>query len=121
MNDSMYCTMVNEYIDDELRPDVRSAFEEHLAGCETCRQDLEGLLALQYRITSLPRSLEPKHDLWNKIEASFHPQPQPLTSGLEERKNGKTAVLRLASRPQAFTWYLRVAAVVLVLAAAGVV
>jgi protocatechuate 3,4-dioxygenase beta subunit len=113
--------MVNEFIDDELNPQERTAFELHLLQCAACQKELEELLALQYTIASLPTTIQPNRDLWKGIEASFHPQPQPLTSGLEERKNGKARTLQFTSRSQAFSWHFRAAAVLLVLAAAGVV
>lgn len=121
MKEPTYCWMVNDYIDDELRPDDRIAFEQHLGKCLTCQRELEGLLAIQYRIASLPKNMQPKRDLWDGIEASFHPQPQPLTSGLEERKNGRAVILQSSSRLQVFNKYILAAAVILVLAAVGVV
>jgi len=34
-------SLISPYLDDELEPEERAQFEEHLAECETCRAEVE--------------------------------------------------------------------------------
>ncbi len=121
MNETMFRNMINNYIDNALGYEDRTAFEQHLPECSACRDELEALLALQYKIVSLPKSMQPQRDLWSRIESSIQPELQPVENAFEQRKNSKAKVWQLTPRLSAFQFSLRVAAVVLVLAAAGVV
>src|SRR5262245_6938831 len=105
MNDPMMCTKVNEYCDDELRPDERNAFEDHLIECPACQDELERLLALQYKIVALPKAIKPKRDLWPQIEAAMESEPQTA-----EAKSAHEPVLRqgVIARFE-FSWYMRAA------------
>ncbi|GEM_PF-39912 len=112
-----------DYVDGELTPDERSAFESHLKTCDMCRNELHALEDLQGRLASLPGEIQPKHDLWKEIEPNIESQLQPLASGLEKRRNGQQSESqqhRLSGGLQ-LTWYLRAAAVVLILVGAGII
>jgi hypothetical protein len=54
---------LSEYLDDELTPDERTAFEAHLLTCAGCRDDLEGLRSVVARARAL-RDRSPDTELW---------------------------------------------------------
>ncbi|HTK82542.1 MAG TPA: carboxypeptidase regulatory-like domain-containing protein [Bacteroidota bacterium] len=113
----MMCTKVNEYYDDELRPDERNAFEEHLIECPACQDELERLLALQYRIVALPKAIKPKRDLWPEIEAALESEPKTA----EEESNLEPVLDQGGIARFEFSWYMRAAAVFVLVLAAGVI
>jgi hypothetical protein len=57
---------LSEYLDDELSPGDRLAFEEHLRGCPGCRVTLEQLRAVKVRAAALGDSLPGPH-VWRGI------------------------------------------------------
>jgi len=58
------------YIDGEMTPDERSGFEEHLAGCETCREAMEELSVVN-RLTGMMRIRDPVDDFWENYWKSI--------------------------------------------------
>ncbi|MGE5813096.1 MAG: zf-HC2 domain-containing protein [Acidobacteriota bacterium] len=58
---------LSEYLDDELEPAERSAVEQHLASCASCRNTLEGLRDVARRAAALPYRV-PAEELWPGIE-----------------------------------------------------
>lgn len=58
---------IEPYVDGELASDDARALESHLASCESCRRDVEGLRTLVGRARSLPRSIEPPVDHWPAV------------------------------------------------------
>jgi hypothetical protein len=122
MNEPMYCTMVNEYADGELRPDERDAFEEHLIRCAGCQDELERLLGLQYQLLALPKIIQPGRDLWPQIESSIRTAAdEPALVAQGRGKNGRGGAGERSGRPRVRSWYLRAAAAVGVLIAGGAV
>jgi hypothetical protein len=69
---------LSEYIDDELRPDEREAFERHLRSCEACRQTLADLRVVVGRASTLGERV-PAADLWAGIEARIAQVRPPRT------------------------------------------
>jgi hypothetical protein len=69
----MNCIESNDRFDDYLDGVLDTAEAEelraHVAGCPLCAEELESLRELRERAASLPRSLEPSHDLWPGIAA----------------------------------------------------
>lgn len=58
---------LDDYLDGRLEPGETTAVEEHVAGCPSCRLELEGLRSLHRRIQDLPASIDPDRDLWPGI------------------------------------------------------
>ena len=58
---------IEPYVDGELAPDDARSLESHLASCESCARDVEGLRTLVSRARSLPRSIEPPVDHWPAV------------------------------------------------------
>ncbi len=67
---------LSDYVDGELRRDERLAVDEHLAGCDACRQVLSELQAVAGRARSLA-DLPPAADLWPGIAAEIGASRQP--------------------------------------------
>jgi anti-sigma factor RsiW len=58
---------LNEYVDGTLAARDRASVEEHLASCAGCRGAVAELRSLVAEAHGLPRSIEPKRDLWGDI------------------------------------------------------
>ena len=58
---------IDEFIDGDLSDHDAAAVRSHLEECPGCRAEHEGAVALQSAARSLPRSVEPAHDLWPAI------------------------------------------------------
>lgn len=78
----MNCTDINtqmdDYLDDRLEPQARSAFDQHVAGCKACAAMLEQMQGLLHGLQQLPIS-EPSADfeqrVFNEIRRQ-HRQPR---------------------------------------------
>src|SRR2546430_15980960 len=60
---------LNEYVDGTLPAGDRPAVEAHLAECAGCRTAATELRRLIAEAHGLPRSIEPRRNLWTTIEA----------------------------------------------------
>lgn len=58
---------IDEFIDGDLSEPDAASVRSHLEECPSCRAEHEGAVALQIAARSLPRSVEPTHDLWPGI------------------------------------------------------
>lgn len=63
----MNCTrvepLVDDFVDDELKPELRAEVERHLADCPACRCSVEELRELQRSVAALPDGIAPPRDL----------------------------------------------------------
>ncbi len=80
----MNCITVNErldaYVDGALTRPEAGALEQHLAGCESCNQRLEELRRILEMALELPRSVEPRVDLWPGIAGRLD-RPETVVMG----------------------------------------
>jgi len=60
---------LNEYVYGTLATPERATMEAHLADCAGCQAAIVGLRALVTAAAALPKSIEPKRNLWTTIEA----------------------------------------------------
>jgi len=51
--------LLDEYIDGELSPDLRSRLAAHIAGCDSCRQELEALTRLRESLRNMRAKAPP--------------------------------------------------------------
>lgn len=63
--------LLDDYVTGELPEDARPAVAEHIAGCEICRAEVDGLQAVITRAAALPKSIEPPADAWQSIRATI--------------------------------------------------
>lgn len=71
MSDHRYWThRVTDYVDDDMTPADRIAFEAHLDGCAECDRTVEDVRAVVARAAELG-PIEPPRDLWPAIERSL--------------------------------------------------
>ncbi len=70
MNCKQACEQLSEYIDGELDEQSKRTLEGHLAGCEACRDELEGLRRTVAAVKSLPTVPAPE-ELSSRILASI--------------------------------------------------
>ena len=59
---------LSEYLDGELDARAEAEVVEHLAGCASCRVELEALRSILDGAATLADSIEPRRDLWSGIE-----------------------------------------------------
>jgi hypothetical protein len=60
-------TKLNEYVDGTLAARDRASVDAHLAECASCRAGVAELQSLSASAASLPKSIEPRRDLWPGI------------------------------------------------------
>lgn len=62
---------LNDYVDGRLSPALCPDVEAHIAACDVCRAEVDGLRALLADVAALPRSIEPPRDLWMAIDGAL--------------------------------------------------
>ena len=60
-----YKNLMMGYLDDELEPGQKKAFEEHLASCPECKSELEEFKRLK-QITDEVSLVEPEDKIWEQ-------------------------------------------------------
>lgn len=105
MTDEHVNDHLDEYLDDLLAAADREAVEQHLRTCGVCQGDVQELRKMRSALAGLPRSIRPGRDLWPGIAARLTPRGHRSAPDAPARPG----------RPPA-RWYLRAAAVVLVIA-----
>lgn len=69
---------ISAYLDGELVPTARRAFENHLEGCTVCREGVARLRELQRQLRALPpRAVG--YDLTAQVHARSHHERTPMT------------------------------------------
>jgi hypothetical protein len=63
--------LLDDYVTGELPEDARPAVAEHIAGCEICRAEAEGLRKIVARAAELPKSIEPPGAAWESIRSTI--------------------------------------------------
>jgi len=59
---------LHDAADATAAPMERTAIEQHLAECATCRSEVDGIRALLGTVAGLPRDIAPPDGLWSGIE-----------------------------------------------------
>ncbi|MGE5235227.1 MAG: anti-sigma factor family protein [Acidobacteriota bacterium] len=95
----------DDLIDGALPAARQLEVEHHLASCARCRREEQALRATVHRARTLPRSVQPGHDLWPEIAAAI-------------RAHG-TSVRNPTVGPSRPRWALALAAVVVVVILGG--
>jgi anti-sigma factor RsiW len=111
VNQAHWTDRLSEYIDDELRPDERSAADAHLALCPACAETLAGLRGVVVEARSL-ESRAPDAELWPGIAARLTPR----RAGWRERLAG---LLMLDGRRISFSFPQLAAAAASLVVATG--
>jgi anti-sigma factor ChrR (cupin superfamily) len=102
--------LLDDYVTGDLTEDARVPVAEHIAACDLCRSEIEGLQAIVARAKELPRSIEPPAEAWTGIRSAIARD--------ERAVRGSGSAVRIGERRRP---YLAAAAVVLaaVLSSAG--
>ncbi len=59
--------LLNDYIDDDLAPDVMTSVREHTVMCAACAAELASLVRLRDATSQLSHEVQPDEDLWDGI------------------------------------------------------
>lgn len=62
---------LDRYVDGDLEESLSEAMRNHRDGCSACAKEHEFAIELQNRVSSLPRTVEPKRDLWPEIAGTI--------------------------------------------------
>ena len=65
--------LISDYLDGVISPAQKLEFEEHLRGCDNCRNELSETMKLLERVAALPNGIDPPADLWKNIETRIVP------------------------------------------------
>lgn len=63
--------LLDDYVTGDLPEDARGPVAEHVAACDLCRSEFEGLQLIVARAGELPRSIEPPPEAWSGIRSSI--------------------------------------------------
>jgi hypothetical protein len=63
--------LLDDYVTGDLTEDARAPVAEHIAACDLCRSEIEGLLSIVARARELPRSVEPPPEAWAGIRSAI--------------------------------------------------
>ena len=95
-------------VDHELGAVESAEAERHLESCAACRGELARLRALLGRVAALPPSVEPPSEAWGAVRARLRPRPARGAWGSGPVHRG-------------WSWGLRAAAAILLVAASSAV
>lgn len=85
-------SLIEEYLDGALTARERLALEEHVRSCAPCRRELQIMRDISRLTGSLPKAMEPGHDLWPGIASRIR-KTHPLAAivNVALRRNGPHA------------------------------
>jgi anti-sigma-K factor RskA len=72
--------LLDDYVTGDLAEDTRDLVAEHIAGCEICRAEVEGLNRILARAADLPKSIDPPADAWLNIQNAIQRDKEALTA-----------------------------------------
>jgi anti-sigma-K factor RskA len=100
MNCREVLALLDDFVDGALPEQEMRAVARHLEGCAECRTSDARMRALLARVGTLPRSIEPAHDLWSDVA-------ERITAG---------TVVEKEATGRRWRWHLLAAAAVLIAA-----
>jgi len=96
--------LLDDYVTGELTEDARGPVADHIAACEICAAEVEGLKAILVRAADLPKSIDPPAQAWSYIR-----------SAIERDKNAVATHAGISTRFWRAPYVLAAAAVLLVI------
>jgi anti-sigma factor RsiW len=87
---------LDDLVDGELDPDSTTAVERHMEDCSECRAELQRARDLARAARSLPRRIEPEHDLWPGIRERIAAR-RVVTGRFDRRLSGAPSRLWTAA------------------------
>ncbi len=68
MSHERYAPLLNDFVDGSVEPSLRAEVEAHVQECAACRTEVDALRELVEAAARLPRSIQPRRDLWPGVE-----------------------------------------------------
>jgi hypothetical protein len=78
--------LLDDYVTGDLAEDARAPVEEHIASCEICRTEVEGLRRILARAAELPKSIDPPTDAWQGIRSAIEHDKGAIASHQKESR-----------------------------------
>lgn len=94
-------SLLDDYLDQELAPDLKSALEEHLNGCSACRVEYDELVRLGQAMTGMARP-EPAEGYWAEVTDLIlartveAPRPRPIATEARPQPGVRSSFYRSA-------------------------
>ena len=73
--------LLDDYVAGELTEDARGPVADHIASCEICGAEVEGLTGILVRAADLPKSIEPPAVAWLNIRAAIERDKDAVAKG----------------------------------------
>jgi hypothetical protein len=73
--------LLDDYVTGELTKDARGPVADHIAACEICGAEVEGLKGILARAADLPKSIEPPAVAWLNIRAAIERDKEAVAKG----------------------------------------
>lgn len=71
MKCSEYEILINDFADGTISEADNARLNEHIHTCKACSRDLQNTLLLMDKVSGLPLEIQPRKDLWPKIEEAI--------------------------------------------------
>jgi hypothetical protein len=80
--------LLDDYVTGDLPEDVRGPVADHIAACEICRTEVEGLKGILARAAELPKSIDPPAGAWLDIRAAIERDKEAVAAdnGVKSRE-----------------------------------
>ena len=72
--------LLDDYVTGELTEDARGPVADHIATCEICRTEVEGLKGILARAAELPKSIDPPAGAWLNIRAAIEREKSAIAT-----------------------------------------
>jgi anti-sigma-K factor RskA len=72
--------LLDDYVTGELTEDARGPVADHVAACEICRAEVEGLKGILARAADLPKSIDPPAGAWLNIRAAIEREKEAVAT-----------------------------------------
>jgi len=79
--------LLHDYVDGSLSMEGNKLAEQHLSECSDCRKELESIRSLRNKAAALPKSIQPKRNLWNGIESRISGNTSVILPFQETKKH----------------------------------
>lgn len=85
MSEHIQITVLHEYIDGEVREDVRREVHAHVRSCLACTEELRKITSLRANLNALRMDIQPARDLWGGIAGRLQTRDNPRILRLPSR------------------------------------
>jgi anti-sigma-K factor RskA len=77
--------LLDDYVTGELADEARAPVAEHIAACEICADEVNGLQRVLARTADLPKEIDPPAEAWENIKAAIQTDSASISGARRNR------------------------------------